>query len=177
MKTLMLAVLLLCSLLCGAVRAQQTPADAVKHEHAVKGDWSVSYYTDKTGKFLFARMQKTFDKKETKLRLSISEGMLTIDSSADFSKIDTKAELVPAKIYIDTPSTAMPFNAVYFEESNGEPWMSIVQPTNEPGIEDGFANGKTLFIQLGKVLWKFDLKGTNAAYKSMIDCFQKRAKK
>ncbi len=168
---------MLIGMFCGAPSVQAAPPGSIEHKVAVKGGWTVSYFTGKDGKFQFARMLKTYDKHETKLRLSLSKGLLTIDASGDFSNINTKAEITPAKIYIDSPDVAHQHNAVYMEEANGEPWMSITQPTDEPGIEDGFANGKAMFIKLGKVTWKYDLTGTNAAYKAMVDAFQKHGVK
>jgi hypothetical protein len=140
-----------------------------------KGDWTVSYFTGE-GKFMYSQMTKTFDRKETRLRVKLSDKELIVEAAADFNGVDTKAEFIEAKIWTDGVSPTK-VRAFYFEEKDGEQWVRISMPTDEPGIEDGLANGKKLFIQLGKVKWQFDLKGTNPAYKGMVELFHSKGKK
>ena len=151
-------------------------AELVRNLVSNKGGWTVNSVENEKGKVVFSEMIRTYEtKQEVHLRVSFDGKNFHIDSSADWSNIpDAKSHSAEYKIDSAGNDSAWTGKAKVIEEADGMTWLRITEP-NEPGAGDGISNAKKLFIYVGEigssVEWSFDLKGSNAAYKTMIDSF------
>jgi hypothetical protein len=141
-----------------------------------KGGWTVNSVANEKGKVVFSEMIRTYEtKQEVHLRISFDGKNFHIDSSADWSEIpEMKTHATEYKIDSAENESAWKGKAKVIEEEDGMSWLRITEP-NEPGTGDGIANAKKLIIYIGdveeSVVWTFDLKGSNAAYKAMVESF------
>ena len=151
-------------------------AELIRTEISQKAGWTVNSVADDDGKVVRTEMVRTYDgKQEVHLRISFDGENFHIDSSADWSEIpDAKSHAAEYRIDSAANESAWNGKAKVIKEADGMTWLRITEP-NEPGVGDGISNGKKLFIYVGaigeSVEWNFDLKGSNAAYKTMVDRF------
>ena len=147
-------------------------ADLTRTEVSKTGEWTVNACKDAEGKFIHTEMVRTYDgKQEVHLRIIFNGDAFHIDSSADWSQLpDAKSYAAEYRINTPTGEPGWKGKATVIEEADGQPWLRITEP-NEPGVGDGVANADKIFIKMGKVQWAFDLKGSNRAYKAMIDSY------
>jgi hypothetical protein len=151
-------------------------AELVRTLVSDKGGWTVNSVANEKGKVVFSEMIRTYEtKQEVHLRVCFDGEKFHIDSCADWSEIpDAKSHNAEYKIDSAGNDTAWKGKAKVIEEEDGLSWLRITEP-NEPGVGDGISNAKKIFIYVGdigsSVEWSFDLKGSNAAYKAMVDSF------
>lgn len=155
-------------------------ADLTRTEFGKKGDWTISWITDKDGLFVRSEMQRTYTaKQEVHLRISFDGENHYIDSTADWSDIpDAKSHVAEMRIDSAASEPAWQGKAKVLDDEDGMSWLRITQP-GQPEDGDGLADAKKLFIYVGPVgeavEWNFDLKQGNAAYKDMIKCYHEHA--
>ena len=159
-----------------ALSAGLLQADLTRTEVATKGGWIVHSVADENGDVVRSEMLRTYDtKQEMHLRISFDGQNFHLDSSSDWSQIpNAKSHAAEYRIDSAANESAWKGKAKVIEEADGMTWLRITEP-NEPGVGDGISNAKKLLIYVGEVgesvEWTFDLKGSNAAYKAMVDSF------
>jgi hypothetical protein len=151
-------------------------AELVRTLVSDKGGWTVNSVANEKGKVVFSEMIRTYEtKQEVHLRFSFDGKSFHLDSCADWSDIpDAKSHNAEYRLDSAGNESAWQGKAKVIEEADGMSWLRITEP-NEPGAGDGISNAKKLLIYVGdvgsSVEWSFDLKGSNAAYKVMVDTF------
>lgn len=157
------------------------PADLTRTEISIEGAWTLNAVKDDEDHFIQSEMVRTFDgKHEIHLRIGFDGGNFQIDSSGDWSDVpDARSHKAEYRINDAGGVPAWKGKATVMEDADGMSWLRITEP-NEPGVGDVIANGEKLIITVGTgakaVEWVFDLKGSNAAFKAMVDQYFKGAK-
>ncbi|MCB1237718.1 MAG: hypothetical protein KDM91_21815, partial [Verrucomicrobiae bacterium] len=150
------------------------PIELTEHPYAKKGDWEVRWFTDSRGAFVHADMIRSYEN-GTALRLVWGKDLNAVDFFGPTQEI-VEAGRAEVTWYFDNPDpgTVMANTAVIHPDNNGDLWLRINQRTDEPGVEDALSNAGSVTFHSGTNVWKFDLKGSNAAYKAFLDCFHQQ---
>lgn len=172
------ALITLCAVLAAfafapAVRASSNPL--TEHSYAKKGEWEIRWFTDARGAFVYADMIRSYDN-STALRMAWGPGLSAVDFYLpDAATINGGRAEVEWYFGKRDPDFVMNSTAVIHPDHNGDPWLRISQPTDEPGVEDSISNSNSVTVKTGGKIWTFDLKGSNAAYKTFLECFHAKS--
>ena len=147
----------------------EAAAHAKAREYARKGEWTVEIIPDRSGRPSFCRAKRAYAT-ETWLAFSQGKDQFAIEFSGMGSLAAGNKYAV--QFWIDRPRPEGPTSTFAAKVDDPDDWdfMRIKDEIDEIGDIDLLMNGKMLHIRSASEKWQYDLRGANAALKSLFEC-------
>ncbi len=175
MKHTAMALLLAATAALSAYAQDDAPIALTEHAYTKKGEWEIRWFTDTNGKFVEVEMIRSYPNNTSFLMV----WGLDLNAIDFYSPTEEILEAGKAEVtwyfHAPEPGEKMTSTAVIHPDNNGDPWLRISQPTDEPGAEDAVANAKSVTFESGKTKWQFDLSGSNEAYAAFLEIYHKKS--